>query len=107
MYLTFLTLNLVLSISLASSDTDCLQKITWSNNNDYVLEVSAAYSYIECFSNCIKNGKCIAHTWYGDGQNTKLQNICVMFSNINQYLEPYDCTGQLIKNRLLIIVQCT
>ena len=93
MYLTLLILNLVLSTSLANSDTDCLQKITWDNDNNYVLEVSTAYSYIECFSKCIKDANCYGNTWYGVGQNTKLQNICVMFRRIYSG-DAHDCTGK-------------
>ena len=93
MHLILLILNLVLSTSLASLDTDCLQKITWSTDNNYVLEVSTVYSYIECFTKCVKNQNCYGNTWYGPGQNTRLQNICVLFNYIPSYDKGHACTG--------------
>ena len=92
MNLILLILNLVLSASMASLDTDCLQKITWSTDNN-VLEVSTTYSYIDCFTKCIKNQDCISNTWYGEGQNTRLQNICVLFNYIPSYDKGHACTG--------------
>merc|ERR1712170_91108 len=74
-------------------DTDCLQKITWSTDNNYVLEVSTVFSYIECFTKCVKNQNCYGNTWYGPGQNTRLQNICVLFRSILSSDHGHACTG--------------